>query len=126
MLHTPQVHPEDAGQLPVNPWKDAYKGCFTLGETGNHPELDSSDLLDFGKIGIYQSLIGDLQWVIQIGQFDVVTAVMTMSRFQVAPQKGHMERVQRIHGYISKMRHGVICIRTEEPDYSSTPVKHHD
>ena len=36
-------------------------------EKGNHPELDSSDLLDLKGIKIYQSLIGALQWVIQIG-----------------------------------------------------------
>ena len=30
-------------------------------EKGDHPELDSSDLLNFDKIQIYQSLIGALQ-----------------------------------------------------------------
>jgi hypothetical protein len=38
-------------------------------------------------IKIYQSLIGALQWVIQIGRFDVATAVMTMSRFRASPDK---------------------------------------
>jgi hypothetical protein len=42
---------------------------------GDHPELDTSDLLDMEGIKIYQSLIGALQWVIQIGRFDVATAV---------------------------------------------------
>ena len=37
-----------------------------------------------------------------------------------------MERIQHIHGYISKMREGILCIRTKEPNYSSTPVKHYD
>jgi hypothetical protein len=32
-----------------------------------------------------------LQWVIQIGCFDIITAVMTMSCFQAAPRKGHMD-----------------------------------
>ena len=49
-----------------------------------------------------------------------------MSRFRAAPRQGHMERVQRIHGYISKTRHAVLRIRTEEPDYSGIPVKHFD
>ena len=95
-------------------------------EKRDHPELDSSDPLNFDKIQIYQSLIGALQWVIQIGRFDVATGVMTMSRFHASPQMGHMERIQRIHGYISKMGEGVLRIRTKEPDYSSTPVKHYD
>ena len=93
---------------------------------GDHPELDSSPLLEIDDIKIYQSLIGGLQWVVQIGRFDVATAVMTMSRFRAAPRQGHMERVKRIHGYLSKMRNGVIRIRTEEPDFSDIPEKVYD
>jgi hypothetical protein len=51
----------------------------------NHPELDDSELLDLEGIKIYQSLIGALQWVIQIGRWDVATAVMSLLRFQAAP-----------------------------------------
>jgi hypothetical protein len=93
---------------------------------GDHPELDSSELLDLDGIKIFQSLIGSLQWAIQIGRFDVGTAVMTMSRFRAAPRKGHLDRVKRIIGYLSKMRHGVIRIRTEEPDYSDLEFKQYD
>ena len=92
----------------------------------DHPELDTSELLNPDDQKIYQSMIGALQWVIQIGRFDITTAVMTLSRFRAMPRKGHMERVQRIYGYLSKMRHGVIKIRTEAPDYSSIPVKMYD
>ena len=75
---------------------------------GDHPELDTSALLDAEGIKLYQSLIGALQWTVQIGRFDVATSVMTMSRFRVAPRQGHMDRVKRIHGYLSKMRHAII------------------
>ena len=50
-------------------------------EHGNHPELDTSPLLNIDGVKIYQSLIGSLQWAIQTGRFDVGTATMTMSRF---------------------------------------------
>ena len=93
---------------------------------GDHPETDDSPLLEIEGIKIYQSLIGGLQWVIQIGRFDVSTAVMTMSRFRAAPRQGHLERVKRIHGYLSKMRFGVIRIRTEEPDFSAIPEKKYE
>ena len=93
---------------------------------GDHPELDTLELLDLDKIKIYQSMIGALQWVIQIGRFDITTAVMTLSRFRAAPRIGHLERVQRIYGYLSKMRHAKIRIRTELPDYSDIPMKEYD
>ena len=88
--------------------------------------MDTSELLDMEGIQIYQSLVGALQWVIQVGRFDVQTAVMTLSRFRAAPRKGHLDSIKRIHGYLSKMRHAVIRIRTEMPDYSDIPTKEYD
>ena len=92
----------------------------------DHPELDASDLLDIENIKIYQSLVGALQWVIQIGRWDVCTAVMTLSRFRAAPRQGHLERVKRVHGYLRKFKHGIVRINTEEPDYSAIPVERFD
>jgi hypothetical protein len=68
---------------------------------GDHPELDCSELLNHEDTKIYQSLIGALQWVVQLGRIDI-TAVMTMSRFRAAPGQGHMWIV---HGFINKMKH---------------------
>jgi hypothetical protein len=46
-----------------------------------------------------------------------------MSAFRSAPRKGHLDLVKRICGYLSKMRHSAIQIRTEEPDYSDFPAR---
>ena len=88
-------------------------------EKGDHPELDTSPLLDDAGVAKYQSLIGALQWTISLSRFDIGTAVMTMSRFRVAPREGHLERVRRIVGYLVKMKHAFVRVRTDEPDYSS-------
>ena len=37
-----------------------------------------------------------------------------------------MDQVKRIYGYLSKMRHAIIRIRTDEPDFSHIPEKHYD
>ena len=49
-------------------------------EHGDHPELDTSPLLNIDGIKIYQSLIGSLQWAIQIGRFDGGTACHGFAR----------------------------------------------
>jgi hypothetical protein len=95
-------------------------------EKGDHPEVDTSELLDAKGIQMYQSMIGALQWMVTIGRFDIITAVMTMSSFRAAPRKGHLDRLKRIYGYLAKMRHAGIRIRTEEPDYSDLPDLEHD
>jgi hypothetical protein len=93
---------------------------------GDHPEIDDSAFLEDEGIQQYQSLIGQLQWAISLGRFDITTAIMTMSAFRSAPREGHLERAKRICGYLSKMKHSVIRIRTEEPDYSNIPKPEYD
>jgi Reverse transcriptase (RNA-dependent DNA polymerase) len=69
-------------------------------EKSDHPENDTTDKLDQAGIKIYQSMIGSLQWVISLGQFDIQTATMTMSWFQTAPRKGHLEQLMHIYSYL--------------------------
>ena len=94
--------------------------------SNDHPELDDTELLDDDGIQQYQSLIGALQWTISLGRFDIATAVMSMSSFRVAPHAGHLERLKRICGYLSKMKFGYIRVRTEEPDFSDLPDTHYE
>jgi hypothetical protein len=91
-------------------------------ERGDHPELDITDELSPDGIKQYQSLIGAAQWLISLGRLDIATAIMTMSSFRVAPRQGHLARMQRIYGYVAKMRHGAIRFRVGVPDYSDIPI----
>jgi hypothetical protein len=50
-------------------------------EHGDHPKIDDSEELGLDNIKKFQSMIGALQWVIQIGHFDINTDVMTLSSF---------------------------------------------
>jgi hypothetical protein len=103
------------------------KAAYTSPLASNdHPEIDTSELLDEEGITKYQSILGVLQWTITLGRFDIATAVMTMSGFRTAPRLGHLERLQRICGYLCKMKHGFIRVRTGEPDYSDAPPPMYD
>jgi hypothetical protein len=95
-------------------------------EKGDHPETISYNLLDAKGTQMYQSMIGALQWMVIIGQLDITMAFMTMSGFRVAPCTGHLERVNQVYGYLSKMRYSEICVCTYEPDYSNLPEMEHD
>ena len=71
-------------------------------------------------------MIGALQWAISLGRFDVLTAVMTMSRFRAAPREGHLARLKRIYGNLRKFKHGAIRVRTNLPDLSDVPDNEYD
>jgi hypothetical protein len=113
---------------------DAYErmfGCKPKQYTspmvsGDHPELDMTELLDAAGIAKYQSLIGQIQWAVTIGRLDVHFAVMTLSGFRAAPRAGHLQRAMRVVGFLSKFRHAAIRFRTERPDLSMFPVNEYD
>ena len=46
---------------------------------------------------------------------------MSMSSFRASPQEGDLDRLKRIYGYLHKMRHAIIRVRTKPPDYSDLP-----
>ena len=59
-------------------------------ERGDHPEIDTSDLLDDKGTEQHQLLIGKLQWAMSLGRFGIAVAIMTMSGFRSAPREGHL------------------------------------
>ena len=94
-------------------------------EDNDHPELDTSAVvLEYVKD--VQSMVGQLQWLVALARFDIMSSVVTMSRFRTCPRQGHVDRCKRIYGYIAFMDHGGIRFRTEEPDFSNLPVQEFD
>ena len=95
-------------------------------EGGDHPELDTSELCDEHQTKQFQTLIGQLQWLISLGHFDIAVHVMSLSRFRAQPRKGHLDRVKRIVGYLLFLPDGAIRFRTGEPDFSSLKDQEYD
>jgi Reverse transcriptase (RNA-dependent DNA polymerase) len=81
------------------------------------PELDDTSELDDKDRAKYQALIGCLQWVVTLGRFDIACAVMTMSRFRVAPRVGHLELLGHIFGYLRKYPDGALRFHVDTPQH---------
>ena len=95
-------------------------------EGGDHPELDTSELCDEHQTKQFQTLIGQLQWLISLGRFDIAVHVMSLSRFRAQPRKGHLDRAKRIVGYLLFVPDGAIRFRIGEPDFSSLKDQEYD
>ena len=52
----------------------------------------------------YLTMVGQLQWLVTLGTFDIHAQVATMSRFRAAPRQGHMDRLKRIYSYALGLR----------------------
>ena len=55
-------------------------------EKNDHIELDNTELCNEEQITKYKCMIGQLQWVITLGTYDILAHVMSMSRFKIAPK----------------------------------------
>jgi len=71
---------------------------------GYKPELDLSPELDSTKSQYYQSLIGILQWMVEIGRIDMITEVNMMAFHVAMPREGHLENIFHMFAYL-KIKH---------------------
>jgi hypothetical protein len=64
------------------------------------PEIDVSPELDPVDCAYYQSLIGILRWIVELGRVDICVEVSMMSSHLALPREGHMEQVLHIFAYL--------------------------
>ena len=95
-------------------------------EGGDHPELHTPELCDEHQTNQFQTLVGQLQWLISPGHVDIAVHVMSLPRFRAQPRKGHLDRTKRIVGYLLFLPDGAIRFRTGEPDFSSLNDQEYD
>ena len=57
------------------------KGLKTPLEKNDHPKLDTSEILEGHEVNHYLTMVGQLQWLITLGSFDIQAQAITMSRF---------------------------------------------
>ena len=83
--------------------------------SGDHPELDESEVLGDDDHTKYQMLIGMLNWIVTIGRIDIAFAISSLSRFVAAPRRGHMDRALYVFGYLKKHFNRRIIVDSRDP-----------
>ena len=67
---------------------------------GYEAELDTSTLCDPEEASYFQSIIGVMRWMIEIGRIDITTEISMLSSFLAMPLVGHLEAAINIMGYL--------------------------
>ena len=106
--------------------EDPPKGYKTPLDKNDHPELDTSEILEQDMTAKYLTMVGQLQWLVSLGRFNIHAQVATMSRFRAAPRQGHMDRLKRIYSYAIRTKDYAIRFRTDQADYSFLPDQDFD
>ena len=66
------------------------------------PESDATTELESDGITMFQELIGELRWAIEIGRVDIEHEVSVLSSYQAAPRDGHLQQIFHFFAFLKK------------------------
>ena len=90
------------------------------------PELDTSPELSSTDASLYQSLIGSLRWIVEMGRIDIITEVSMLSSFVAMPREGHLQQVYHIFGYLKVHHNARIIMDPSYPEIEEDDFPRHD
>ena len=79
--------------------EDPPKGYKSPLDKNEPPELDTCEILEGDMAAKYLTMVGQLQWLVTLGRFDIQAQEATMSRFKAALRQEHMDRLKKIYSY---------------------------
>ena len=106
--------------------EDPPKGYKTPLDKNDHPELDTSEILEGDMAAKYLTMVNQLQGLVTLVRFDIHAQVATMSRFRVAHRQRHTYGLKRIYSSSIRTKDYAIRFKTDQPDNSFLPDQDFD
>jgi hypothetical protein len=73
-------------------------------ESDYAPELDTTPELDSKQATYFQSLVGVLRWMVELGRVDIITETSLLASQTAMPREGHLDAMFRMFAYL-KIKH---------------------
>ena len=84
--------------------------------TDYDPDLDTTNELDEDQPTYYQSQIGILHWIIELGRIDIATEVSLLASHVALPRKGYLQTVFHIYGYLKRRHNSRLALDPSYPE----------
>jgi hypothetical protein len=94
--------------------------------SGYRPELDVSPELDPDDASHYQSLIGILRWIVELGRIDICCEVSMLSSHLALPREGHLQQVYHIFAYLKQKHNARLVFDATYPIVDSSDFPKQD
>ena len=82
---------------------------------GYRPELDITPELTPTDASLFQSLIGTLRWIVELGRVDICCEVSMLSSHLALPREGHLEQLLHIFAYLKKYHNTEMVLDPSDP-----------
>ena len=93
---------------------------------GYQPEMDASPELNPKDATYYQSQIGILRWMCDLGRIDIIMEVSMLELHPALPREGHLEAVCHIFEYLRAKNNARMCFDPTYPEIDMGAFKECD
>jgi hypothetical protein len=83
--------------------------------SGYRPEVDVSPELGVTETAYYQSLVGILRWIVELGRVDICCEVSMLSSHLALPRQGHLLQLYHIFAYLKKYHNTEMVFDPSDP-----------
>ena len=87
------------------------------------PEIDISPALNPEMASYYQSLIGIMRWMVELGRVDIATEVSLLSSHNAYPREGHFEAALHIMSYLKGKHNSRLALDPSYPQIDKRNFK---
>ena len=84
-------------------------------QSSYRPELDVTPELEPTMASYYQSLIGVLRWIVELGRVDICLEVSLLSSHLALPREGHFSQVLQVFAYLKKYHNTELVYDPSDP-----------
>ena len=112
-------------ELEGDRWKLPKKAANPF-EMGYEPELDETPVLEPSLASWYQSLIGMLRWMVELGRVDIITEVSLMASCMAMPREGHLDMVLHMFAHLRDRYNSRMAFDPSYPDIDMNDFKECD
>ena len=94
--------------------------------TGYASELDETPELGAEKANYYQSQVGVLHWMVELGRVDIITEVSTLASHMALPREGHLDALFNVFSYLKKRHNSRLVFDPTYPEIDWSRFMEHD
>ena len=89
-------------------------------EANYRPEIDISAELSSDEANYFQSLIGIVRWIVELGRIDIAVEVSMLSSMMAMPRKGHLLQLYHIFAYLKQRYNSEMVFNPTLPDFDES------
>ena len=99
----------------TSPWTRDYR-----------PESDTSAELNSKDATYFQSLIGILRWIVELGRIDITMETSALASMMALPRRGHLDQVFHMFAFLKAKHNGCMVFDPTDPDIDASQFVRED